>query len=282
MEPQSLHDTVEFSKTEAHEADLAAAGCAGDFLLAQAVLPHSNSQDIGILLIHADRLYWRFRRDCAECFASEADWFKELPEYIRQIARQLGAQKCVEWLESTLSHMLRISARSPVLIEHSASMTVNRLYSNYIQPTVLPYRTHLPQYSMDGASIQFGSHRCVEPECWVEVFTDLALTDDMFIVRLDDQSIVPGTEDASRCAFRSKVLDPWDGKRLLLKRNSESAADNYAVEFCYRLGIAGPNVESDLARPPGSITLRPSGAGYGWLDASGNKIEVLGEFLFVI
>jgi hypothetical protein len=74
----------------------------GEYLLLQAALGNTDCQNIGVLLFdpNSDTLYCRFRGDLDEFAGDEADWFKELPEHIPQIADELGGSKCLEWLES--------------------------------------------------------------------------------------------------------------------------------------------------------------------------------------
>ena len=66
-------------------------------------------------------------------------------------------------MESTFSNTVRISKRKRVLIEDYAA-TTGRLYAKHIRPSVLPFRTHLPQYTLEAAAGKFGKQMDVEPE----------------------------------------------------------------------------------------------------------------------
>ena len=87
------------------------------YLLVQAALPGAGLHNIGVLLLDADsdQLYCRFRRDYEEFAGEEADWFRELPDCISRCAKERGAQKCVEWMEASLSNAVLVSARKGIV-----------------------------------------------------------------------------------------------------------------------------------------------------------------------
>jgi Peptidase S24-like len=257
----------------------------GEYLVMLAALPKTNCQNIGVLLldVDSDQLYCRFRRDFAEFAGAEADWFKEMPDYILEMAKQLGAQKCVEWLETTLSNTLRISARRHVRIADRAATTVDNLYAKLIRPNILPFRTHLPQYSLEAAAGKFGKQMSVEPEGWVEVRAEIPLSEDMFVIHVTGHSMEPLIPDASLCAFRSDTGTPWDGKVLLFERYGESGGNRYTVKLCHLCNTVDSNQQSDDAWLHHRVTLESINPDYrSWEVASTEKIKALGEFLFVV
>src|SRR5712692_989875 len=95
----------------------------GEYVLVQSALPNTNIENIGILLLDAgsDQLHCRFRRDFEAFAGNEAQWFEQLPNDISEKANELGAQKCLRWMESTLSNALRISSRKSVLSKDFAT-----------------------------------------------------------------------------------------------------------------------------------------------------------------
>jgi hypothetical protein len=257
----------------------------GNYLLLQAALPNAKLQNIGVLLLEldSDRLYCRFRRDFEEFAGNEADWFRELPEYILQMATELGGHKCLEWMESTLSNTLRISERKRVLIQKGSTATVDVLYAKHVRPKVLRFRTHLPQYSLEAAAGKFGRQMNVEPEGWVEVRTDLPLTQDMFVVHVEGHSMEPTIPDASLCVFRSTISGSWEGKVLLLEDYGESGGSRHTVKLCRLSKSVDPNGQGDLAWLHHRMTLESTNPAYEpWDVASAEKIRPLGEFLFVV
>ena len=285
LKPPMPDGLVDSMSPDAAKKDLTPPRRKGEYLLVQSDLPNANLQNIGVLLLDtdSDRLYGRFRRDFEEFAGDETDWFKELPEYIVQMAKQLGAQKCLEWMESTLSNALQISTRRTVSIEGDALATMDRLYAAHIRPKVLQFRTHLPQYSLEAAAGRFGRQMEVEPEGWVEVRTDLPLTEDMFVVHVEGHSMEPTIPDASLCAFRSQISGSWDGKALLLEDYGESGGSRHTVKLCHLSKSKDPNRPSDIAWLHHRWTLQSMNPAYeSWEVASAERIRPLGEFLFVV
>jgi hypothetical protein len=256
----------------------------GNYALVQAPLPNADLENIGVLLVDAaaDRLYSRFRRDFEEFAGDNADRLQQLPDEISEMAKELGAQKSLEWMESSLSGTVSISTRKNVLIEDRAK-TVDRLYAKHVHPTVLRFRTHLPRYSLEAAAGKFGKQMAVEPEGWVEVRTMMPLTDDMFVTHVKGHSMEPTIPDASLCAFRSKVDGSWHGKVLLIEQYGESGGSRYTVKLCQLSKHSDPTRQGDEAWLHQRVTLQSINPNYeSWDVASAAKIRPLGEFLFVV
>jgi hypothetical protein len=136
----------------------------GEYVLVQAALPGKQTENIGILLLDSDSdwLHCRFRRDFEAFAGDEAYWFESLADDLSAKSREFGGQKCLEWIESTLSHILRVSPRCSVPV-NNYYQTADRLYAKYIRPNVLPFSTHLPLFSLEAAGRKFGKQMQVEP-----------------------------------------------------------------------------------------------------------------------
>jgi hypothetical protein len=256
----------------------------GEYLLVQAALPAAHIDDVGILLIdsESDQLHIRFRRDCDAFAGDEADWFEDLGDEISTKAEKLGAQKCLDWMESTLSNALQVSPRVSVLVDNYYR-TAERLYLKHIRPKILPFRTHLPQYSLQAAAGSFGRQMQVEPGEWVEVWPDIPLTHDMFITQIKGHSMEPMIPDASRCVFRANIAGSPDGKVVLLEQYGEAAGNRHAVKRYWRSKNPDPHREGDDGWLHERITLESINPPYKpWDVASTEKIRILGEFLFVL
>jgi hypothetical protein len=257
----------------------------GQYLLVQAALPNTPLQNIGVLLIDigCDRLCCRFRRDFEEFAGDECDWFRELPSEISKSADELGAEKVVEWMESTLSNAVRISTRRRVTIEDCAATTVDRLYATLILPKILPFCTHLPQYSLEAAAGMFGRQMFVEPQGWVEVRTNVSLTDDMFVVHVHGHSMEPEIPDDCLCAFRSDAGGWPEGKVLLIEQCNQAGGGSYTVKLTRVSKTVDPDQEGDSAWLHQRLTLDSINSSYeSWDVPSAEEICVLGEFLFVV
>jgi len=254
------------------------------YQVVQAVLPDAKLENIGILLrTPPDRLYSRFRRDCEEFSVGQGSSLKQLAEKTSEKGNRLGAEKCLEWLRSAYPSTLRISRQKSVVVHGYAGKTLDELYERHIRPEILPFRTHLPQYSLEAAAGKFGRQIPVEPEGWIEVHTDVPLTDDMFVVHVEGHSMEPQIPDASLCAFRSKLSGSWDGKTLLIEQYGESGGSRYTVKRCHVSDAVDPNKESDKDWLHQRMTLESINPDYeSWDVASAGKIRPLGEFLFVV
>ncbi|HCG00426.1 MAG TPA: hypothetical protein DEV93_07750 [Chloroflexi bacterium] len=255
-----------------------------EYLVVQAALPGTKIENIGILLldVQSDRLYCRFRRDFEEFAGYEADWFEQLPAGISKQADVLGAQKCLEWMESTFSNAVRLSPRRVALIEDYAR-ALNSLYSTHIRPNVLRFRTHLPQYSLEASAGTFGKQMTVEAEGWVELRTERPLTDAMFVTHVKGHSMEPLIPHSSLCVFQSGVLGSWDGKVLLVERYGESGGNRYTIKLCRCSQDVDSSQSGENAGLPQSVTLESLNPAYRpWDVAPGDKIRALGEFLFVV
>jgi hypothetical protein len=259
-------------------------GRKGTYQIVQAVLSRDAMQDIGILLrAQHNRLYTLFRRDFEVFAGDQAEQLRQLTSDISEKADDLGAQKCLEWLRAMTSRAVGVSRRRRIVIEGHAAKKLRELYAKHVRPHVLPFRTHLPQYSLEAAAGEFGRQMSVEPEGWVEVQTNMPLSDDMFVVHVEGHSMEPLIPAASLCAFRYKLAGSWDGKVLLIQQYGVSGGCRYTVKMCR----VSKNVDPD---PPGNkavlherVTLESINHGYESWDVPINaKIRALGEFLFVV
>jgi peptidase S24-like protein len=256
----------------------------GEYQIIQAVLPGMDPRNIGILLrTQTDRLCSRFRRDFEEFAGDQSTWLKELAQTIPGKADGLGADKCLEWLKSTYPRTIRISRPRKVAVAGYGARTLDALYDKHVRPEILPFRTHLPQYSLEAAAGKFGRQMSIEPEGWIEVHTDMTLTGDMFVIHVEGRSMEPQIPDGSLCAFRAHVGGSWNGKVLLIEQYGESGGSRYTVKRCRLSENADLNKEGDRDWLHERMTLESINPDYeSWDVASAGKIRALGEFLFVV
>ena len=201
------------------------------------VSPAGGSRETaGVLLVdpETDGLHCRFRRDLTELSPEDADILEELADDLEGKAREWGATRLLEWLEDRASGFFQVSDRETVEVEDFRS-TLNCLYRRYVQPKVLPFRTHLPLYSLQAAAGRWGPERDVEnePEEWVEAPPDLRrLTEDMFVARVIGRSMEPLIPDGSLCIFRagSAVAGSRQGKRVLVANLGEPGEQRFTVK----------------------------------------------------
>lgn len=255
-----------------------------EYLLVQAALPEAQIENIGILLLdfESEQLQSRFRRDFEAFAGDEAYWFENLADEVSAKSQELGGRECLDWMESTLSHVLRISPRFCIIV-NNYHQTATRLYLKYIRPKVLPFCTHLPQYSLEAAAGKFGKQMQVEPEGWVEVWPQISLAEDMFVTHIKGHSMEPAIPDGSLCVIRSKISGSCDGKVVLVEQYGEVGGNRYTIKRYLTSKNPDPDTKGDEAWLHDRITFESINPDYKcWDVASAGKIRILGEFLFVV
>jgi len=202
------------------------------YSLVQADLPGRGPVTIGVLLldVESDQLYLRFRRDF-ETLADEdsREVLSALAGDLDAKAREMGAGALLDWLEESLSNAIRITDREPVLAE-DFGRAVDRLYHKHVESNVLPFRTHLPRYSLRAAAGKFLDNAEITEQEWVETPADLRLTPDMFVAEIAGHSMEPLIPDGSLCVFHYGVVGSRSGRLVLVEDLGSPGNDRYAVK----------------------------------------------------
>jgi len=193
----------------------------GQYVLLEACLPERPPQRIGVLLVDpaADRAWIRLRGkydDLAE--PEDAEVLEALEEDLRQRAREMGAAAWLEWLEDTLSNVLRVSDREAVEVD-AFSRALERIYGEHVgRIEVQPFRTHLPLYSFRAAAGGLGEEMASAAEDWVPAPEGLRLAPDLFVGHVVGQSMEPRIPDGSLNLFRFHPAGSRQNKILLIQR----------------------------------------------------------------
>ncbi len=255
----------------------------GQFALLEAALPDRAREAAGVLLYDPDahELGARLRRDWRLIADSDdAEIFDALASDLAGKIEELGAESFLEYLETTLSNVLRLSERRPVRID-SFRATLNRLYREHVPATVIEFQTHLPLYSLRAAAGRFGGQQQVEPQGWIETPPGLRLGAGMFVARVVGSSMEPWIPDGSLCVFRGPVVGSRTEKRLLVEDLGESAegGERYTVKR-YRSRKreqAGETWEHE------SVFFEPLNRDFEkWPIRPGHQCHVLAEFVQVL
>ena len=261
-------------------------GFGRECFLVQVALPNKGIHNIGVLLHdnHTDRLFCRFRRDFESFAGDDALWLDQLEGFFSANGNEAGGRKCLACCRTTFAGILRISRSRRIRIRDYGATTVEGLYAKYVKVNVVPFRTHLPQYDLEAAAGKFGRQMVVAPEGWVEVRTDIPLTEAMFVIHVNGHSMEPQIPDDSLCAFRSRIAGGAAGKILLIEHVEAGAAGSrYTVKLCRVSEATDPNQRGDGAWLHERMTLESLNPGFEpWDVASADQIRVLGEFLFVV
>lgn len=199
-------------------------------------LPGSAGESAGVLLVDGSGGYHqRFRRDLADLAPEDSDILEALPDDLAAKADELGGLELLQWLEENASSFIRVSDREAVSASSDPSETLRWLYHRNIRPRVLPFRTHLPLYSLQAAAGRWGPERDVEsdPEDWVEAPAGLRrMSEDMFVARVVGRSMEPLIPAGSLCVFRggTAVTGSRQGKRVLVANFGEPGEQRFTVK----------------------------------------------------
>lgn len=192
----------------------------GEYALLQLAPPGGAVHDVGILLLdpYTDRLHLRLRSHW-EDIAGEADpeVLAALADDLQAKAGEMGGERLLRHLEDSLSNVLLISARQAVGVD-SFTRLADKLFEEHVEPpVVLPFRTHLPLYSLRAAAGKFGGDQQVEEEDWVRVPEDLRISEQMFVIHVVGRSMEPRIPDGSLNVFRAPVVGSRRNKLVLVE-----------------------------------------------------------------
>jgi SOS-response transcriptional repressor LexA len=200
--------------------------------LVEAALPGRGAEPIGVLLHEpaGDSLHLKLRRDW-ETIADEedAEVLRALADDLDRKARELGAAALLGLLEDTLSNTIRLSERREVLAADPERAVV-RLYREHVPASVLPFRTHLPRYTLRVAAGKFLDNDEVSEEGWEEAPEDLRLTPDLFVAQIVGHSMEPQIPDGSLAVFRTGVRGSRQGRLVLVEDLGAGGTNRYTVK----------------------------------------------------
>ena len=256
---------------------------AGEYSLIVCALPGQAEQTIGVLLLDAasDTLHVRLRRDWEKLASEEdAEVLAELADDLLLQAQEHGGKTVLDKLEQEASNSLRVTDREAVSVG-DFDKTLNDLYRRHVAAQVLPFRTHLPRYSLAVAAGPFLTNpEDIQAEEWLEMPSDLKLDDGMFVARIQGHSMEPRIPDGSLCAFQKRVVGSRQG-RLVLVRNSELADDNQYTVKRYK---SEKTFSEDGGFAQTRIRLESLNPAYpSWdLDEDAGKYQVVAEFVRVL
>jgi len=246
--------------------------------LVEAYLPGPGGVAIGVLLHEpgADALHLRLRRDWDEIADEEdAEVLSALAADLAAKARDMGASALLRLLEDTASNTIRLSERREVLAA-DPERAVGRLYREHVPATVLPYRTHLPRYSLRVAAGVFLDNGEAREEGWEEAPADLRLTRDLFVAEIVGHSMEPLIPDGSLAVFRAGVTGSRQGRLVLVEDLGAGGTNRYTVKRYRSEKAAGSDDQWRHTR----IRLESLNPGYpSWdLDPAEDKYRIVAEF----
>lgn len=254
----------------------------GVYSIVQAETPERGLVNLGVLLEdpETDSLGLRFRRDLESLLedAEDLEVLRALGGDLTRKAREWGAGKLFDYLESNLSGAIRVTDREEVLVK-DFGRALDRLYLKNVQSNVLEFQTHLPKYTLRAAAGKFLENQEISEDGWVEAPTDLRLSTDMFVAEIAGRSMEPRIPDGSLCVFRHGVTGSRQGRLVLVENLETSGNDRYAVKrYESEKAESGDEWKHERIR---LISLNPEYPSWD-LDADEDKYRILAEFVSVL
>ena len=261
----------------------AAATHSASFAVLELAIPGGDLMPAGILLHDPsqDRLYVRLRRDWEEIAPDEAPVLSLIESDLSGKAAELGGSNLLDYLEGTLSNLLRIGERQAVMVG-DFQRALTRLYLQHVPSTPREFVTHLPRYSLAVAAGRFLENAEVSSEAWDEAPPGLKLTRDMFTARIVGRSMEPVIPDGSLCVFRAGVTGSRQGRLVLVEALGRGSNDRYTVK---RYRSHKTSAESSEEWAHASIRLEPLNPEFDAWDLDPREEEnlrIIAEFVTVL
>ncbi|MGD0200838.1 MAG: S24 family peptidase [Bryobacteraceae bacterium] len=255
--------------------------CDAEYVVLELRAPSALIHKIGVLLLDpfSGRLFLRVRDDVAVLAPSERCVLEPLAEDLASKAVEMGGEKLLAWLEDSLSNVLRITDRVRVAVD-SFTRVLDRLFEQHVgNLKVLPFRTHLPLYSLRAAAGRFGEEQVVEPEDWVRVPESLRLTEGMFVAHVAGRSMEPRIPDGSLSIFRTPVVGSRQSKIVLVELLAEREE---AARYTIKRYTSCKTQTADGEWAHESITLHPLNPEFQPFGLSNGEFRVIAEWLQVL
>lgn len=257
------------------------AGRPGIYALLEAALPDREPRNIGVILIDSEtgRGWLKLRREYHDVAEPEdAEVLEALEDDLRERIRQDGAQATVEWMQDALSNVLRISDSREVTAE-SFTRALERLYKENVDDVpVLPFKTHLPLYTLRAAAGHLSDEMPVEAEDWIPAPEGMKLDSNFFVAHVTGHSMEPRIPAGSLNLFRFNVVGSRQGRIVLVERfGSFDDTARYTVKR-YTSVKAGEGDDWHHER----VGLEPLNRAYEPWNLAPEEFAVIAEWLRVI
>jgi SOS-response transcriptional repressor LexA len=193
----------------------------GIYVLLEAHLPGQPAFPIGVYLVDpaSGRLWLRMRRAYDGLAGpDDIEVLEAIEEDIRSRAAELGSEAFLQWIEDSLSNVVRVSQRQTVEVD-AFSRVLDRLFDRHVEKTpVEPFRTHVPLYNLRAAAGNLGEEMPSAEEDWVRAPEGMRLDERVFVAHVVGRSMEPRIPDGSLNLFRLNPVGSRQNKILLIQR----------------------------------------------------------------
>jgi SOS-response transcriptional repressor LexA len=254
----------------------------GAYVLLEVCLPGRAARNAGVLLVDpaTGRGWVRFRErfdDIAD--PEDAEVLEAMEEHFRDAMAGGSAEAWLRSLEDSCSNTLRVGERQTVAVD-AFTRALDRIFSENVAPlTPLPYRTHLPLYSMRAAAGFVGEEMAPAEEDWVRAPEGMRLDRDLIVVHVVGHSMEPRIPHGSLNVFRLHPAGSRQGKILLIQR--KGVFDDTAGCTVKRYTSVKVRTGEDEWRHE-RIRLEPLNPEFEAWDVDPEGFAVVGEWLRVI
>jgi hypothetical protein len=122
----------------------------GEWALVLAFFPDTSPEPIGVLVrdMGADRLYVKLRHDWWTAASDEngREIWPDLGEYFQEMARDMSSGHLLDWLETSASHVIQVSARAEMQAANFEA-TLDSLYKQHVCALEVERKPVLPMVS---------------------------------------------------------------------------------------------------------------------------------------
>ncbi len=249
----------------------------------EVALPGLPVRNAGVMLLDpaTDELHFKIRRDWDAIAPEDADILEELSDDIARMVAKMGGKAFLEYMESTLSNILRISERETIVAANFPAR-LERLYRENVEAKVLPFRTHLPLTTLRAAAGGLSEEHAVSEssEDWIEVPSGIRLREGMFVARVQGRSMEPLIPDNSLCIFDGRMVGGSRTHKYLLIQKL-TRFDNTS-QFTVKEYSSIKKTGEDGSWEHETIRLKPLNPDFEAWDLTPGEFRVLGEFVAVL
>jgi phage repressor protein C with HTH and peptisase S24 domain len=192
----------------------------GIYVLLEAHLPGQPVRPIGVYLMDpsSGRVWLRMRATYDFAAPEDSEVLEALEEDIRSHAAEVGAEAFLQWLEDSLSNVVRVGQRQTIEVD-AFSRVADRLFDQHVEKiAVEPFRTHVPLFSLRAAAGGLGEEMESAAEDWVRAPEGMRLDPGVFVAHVVGRSMEPRIPDGSLNLFRLNPVGSRQNKILLIQR----------------------------------------------------------------
>jgi hypothetical protein len=104
-----------------------------EWILLMAQLPIQDCSPAGVLLLDAasNELHVKLIPELTGADEETVEFWRELPHDLRERSRSLGGQQVLDWLETSVSHLIRLGSRHFIEVANPPE-TLDLLYRQHV------------------------------------------------------------------------------------------------------------------------------------------------------